>query len=803
MKNIFLVTLLFGSFLGNAQFLEKKKNLQRFDGYFSFQYSEIDGEIYLEVPKERLDKEFLYVHSLRTGLGSNDIGLDRGQLGDQAVVKFVKSGNKLLLFQPNMDYRANTDNALEKKSISEAFATSVLFGFEVKDTLNDNYVIDVTHFLMEDAHEVAKRLKDGKQGTYKLDKTRNSLWMERTKSFPENTEFETLLTFVGEPKSGTIRSVAPNANSVSVIQHHSFVKLPDSGYLPREFDPRSGSFSISYQDYSTPIWEPLTKRFITRHRLEKKNPLAEKSEAKEPIVYYLDPGTPEPVRSALLEGARWWNQAFEAIGYTNAFQVKLLPENADPMDVRYNVIQWVHRSTRGWSYGGSVIDPRTGEIIKGHVSLESLRIRQDFMIAQALMNQPFAQSDTNYQPMLEMALARIRQLSAHEVGHTLGFAHNFAASTNNQASVMDYPHPTLTLKGTMVDFSNAYATGIGEWDKVTVAYSYSDVPQGLASPRNYLNGILEKAQKSGLRYITDSDARAQGGAHAKAHLWDNGKNASEELEAMLKLRKQAIANFSEDNIRTGEPYSVLEDVFVPLYFYHRFQTEAAVKLIGGLDYNYAVKGDEQLVQQLLTKKEQEKALAAVLETLKAENLAIPEDKLQLFPPRAYGYWRNRESFKSNNGVAFDALGAAATAADMTLGLLLNPERANRLVQQKSVDTKNLGLEQVLAQTSDVVFSANAKDVYRNEIQQTIQFVYLQQLMNLALHSQSIPQTKAFANKAIDNIAASLQANIIFEKQLLRTIEQYYEKPENFKQFPTPAIPDGSPIGSFECVVSKK
>ncbi|WP_432410297.1 zinc-dependent metalloprotease [Rasiella sp. SM2506] len=799
MKNIILLTFLCGSILCNAQFLDKKKNLQRFDGYFSFQYSEKDGEVYLEVPKDKLEEEFLYVHSLRTGLGSNDIGLDRGQLGDQAVVKFVQSGNKLLLFQPNLKYRANTDNALEKKSIAEAFATSVLFGFEIKDTLNEKFVINLTPFLLEDANGVAKRLKDGKEGAYKLDKTRNSIWMERTKSFPKNTEFEALLTFVGEPTGGNIRSVAPDANAVSVIQHHSFVELPDSGYTPREFDPRSGSFSISYQDYSTPIWEPLTKRFITRHRLEKKNPLAEKSEAKEPIIYYLDPGTPEPVRSALLEGARWWNQAYEAIGYTNAFQVQLLPGDADPMDVRYNVIQWVHRSTRGWSYGGSVIDPRTGEIIKGHVSLGSLRIRQDFMIAQALMNKPFAERDDTYQPMLEMALARIRQLSAHEVGHTLGFAHNFAASTNNRASVMDYPHPTLTLKGKEVDFSNAYATGIGDWDKVTVAYSYSNPPKS-TSESSYLNEILAKAQKNGLRYITDSDARAQGGAHGKAHLWDNGKDASEELEAMLKLRKQAIANFSEDNIKNGEPYSVLEDVFVPLYFYHRFQTEAAVKLIGGMDYNYAVKGDGQLIQQTLSKKEQEKALEAVLETLKADNLAIPEDKLKLFPPRAYGYGRNRESFKSNNGVAFDALGAAATASDMTLELLLNPDRANRLVQQKALDSKGLGLDDVLQETIAVVFSSAEKDAYKKEVQQTIQFVYLQRLMDLVLHSESIPQTKAFANNAIDAIALSLKSDTAFEKQLLRDIKQFYEKPENFKQFSTPKIPDGSPIGSFECLV---
>lgn len=798
LKYISFYVFFFGTFLCNAQFLENKKDLKKQNGFFNFYYAESEDELYLEVPAKRIDEEFLYVHSLRTGLGSNDIGLDRGQLGDQAVVKFIKSGNKLLLLQPNLKFRADTDNPLEKKSITEAFAKSVLFGFEIKETKEGTHIIDLTPFLLQDAHNVAERLKSRKEGTYKLDTSRNTLWMERTKSFPKNTEFEALLTFVGEPKGRNIRSVAPDASSLSVIQHHSFVELPDANYTPRAFDTRSGSFSISYQDYSTPIWEPLTKRFITRHRLEKKNPMATKSEAKEPIIYYLDPGTPEPVRSALLEGARWWNQAYEAIGYTNAFQVQLLPADADPMDVRYNVIQWVHRSTRGWSYGGSVIDPRTGEIIKGHVSLGSLRIRQDFMIAQALMNRPFAERDDNYQPMLEMALARIRQLSAHEVGHTLGFAHNFAASTNARASVMDYPHPTLTLKGNEIDFSNAYATGIGDWDKVTVAYSYSDIPEG-TNETSYLNAILTTASERGLRYISDPDARATGGAHAKAHLWDNGANAAEELKDVLKLREVAMANFSEDNIRTGEPYSVLEDVFVPLYFYHRFQTEAAVKLIGGLDYNYAVKGDGQTIQQTLPKKQQEEALEAVLMTLEPETLAISEATLALFPPRAYGYNRSRESFKSNTGVTFDALGAAATASDMTLGLLLHPQRANRLVQQKALDLKNIGLLEVLNELKTSVFASENENDYTREIRHTIQFEMVQHLINLVASSQTIPQTKAVVNITLDSLAKELKENKnVFALQLVREIEMFRNKPENFKVQNPPEIPDGSPIGSFEC-----
>ena len=789
---------LFGNATTTAQVPTIKPDLQSFTGFFNFQYNDAKGTLLLEIPKTKLEEEFLYVHSLRTGLGSNDIGLDRGQLGDQAVVKFIKSGNKLLLMQPNLKFRAETDNAQERKSISEAFARSVLFGFEIKETKGSTYIIDFTPFLMEDAHGVAQSLKRQKEGTYKYDKTRSTLWMERTKSFPQNTEFESLLTFKGQPTGRNIRSVAPDASSISVIQHISFVQLPDDKYIPRAFDPRSGSFSIDYLDYSTPIWEPLKKRFITRHRLEKVNPTAAISEAKEPIIYYLDPGTPEPVRSALLDGARWWNQAYEAIGYKDAFQVKMLPEDVDPMDVRYNVIQWVHRSTRGWSYGGSVIDPRTGEIIKGHVSLGSLRIRQDFMIAQALLDSPFANSDDNYQPMLAMALARIRQLAAHEVGHTLGFAHNFAASANNNASVMDYPHPQVYDVYGKPDISQAYTTDIGTWDKVTVAYSYGNVPD-TTTEKTYLSNILQEAQAKGLRYISDPDARPQGGAHATAHLWDNGKSAATQLGHVLKIRQNAMTNFSVDNIRTGEAYSTLEDVFVPLYFLHRYQTEAAVKMIGGMDYNYAVKGDGQLITRTLDKKEQELALDSVLETLSPDNLAIPEDKLAVFPPRAYGYYRNRESFKSDMGVAFDALGAAATSSKMTLSLLFNPQRANRLVQQKAMDKNALSLADVMHKLREKSFIKLKGSSYKQAILKSVQFLYLEQLMQLAVSNSSIPQTKAIAREGIRAISAKINnGSSAFEMFLLSEINRFNLHPEKFKQIKVPVIPDGSPIGSYQC-----
>jgi hypothetical protein len=792
-----IIAFLFLSFStqGFAQFFKDSKTVTKHEGYVTFYYDESTDKIFLQI--ENFEQEFLYVNSLSEGIGSNDIGLDRGQLGNTRIVKFMKAGNKLLLIQPNQDYRAITDNLEEKKSVEQAFAKSVIHGFVIKETNQGKYLVDATSFFMRDAHGVQGRLSVRKQGSYSLDKSRSAISLERTKAFPKNVEFDLMLTFKGTPKSSNIRSVTPTASLITVNQHHSFIELPDSSYKPRKFDPRSGSNAMSYLDYATPVNESITKRFIYRHRLEKKNPEASKSEAVEPIIYYLDRGTPEPVRSALLDGARWWNQAYEAIGYTNAFQVKMLPEGADLLDVRYNVIQWVHRSTRGWSYGSSVSDPRTGEIIKGHVSLGSLRIRQDFLIAQALQA-PYANDDTSDQFALEMALARIRQLSAHEVGHTIGLAHNFAASTKGRSSVMDYPHPTLSLKDKKVDFTNAYDTKIGDWDKVAIAYSYGEYS---GDEDASLNKLLDDAFKNGARFITDQDARPQGSAHAYAHLWDNGANVSTELDNLLAIRKHAIANFSIDNIKTNQPYSVLEDVFVPLYFFHRYQTEGVTKVIGGLDYSYALKGDGSTIVKRVPGKTEKKALVSVLKTLNVEELAIPKKLLNLFPPRAFNYGRTRESFKSKTGVAFDPFGAVETASAMTLGLLLHPERVTRLVQHKSLDNSQLGLVEVLDEVIANSIQKTYKDAYYQELQNVVNYQVLNQLFHLSSNKDMYWQVNAIVNDKIDKISLLLKNSKetgiqkMYHKEMIQMISNFKKNPIKFKKPQTPKIPDGSPIGS--------
>lgn len=799
MKHLFYVVVMVYCQIIFAQSFQATKNLEIYKGYFNFYYDTAKDKMYLEVDK--LGEEFLYVNSLSAGIGSNDIGLDRGQLGQTSVVKFIKAGNKLLLIQPNLKYRAITNNIDEKKSVEEAFAQSVLFGFLIEEQQKEKYLIDVSKFFLRDAHGVSKRLQLTKQGDYKLDLSKSAFYLERVKAFPKNVEFEAILTFQGEAEGTYIKNVTPNSSLVTVHQHHSFIELPDDNYKMREFDPRSGANSISFLDYATSIESPIKKRYLVRHRLEKINPELPISEAKEPIIYYLDRGTPEPVRSALLEGGNWWNQAFEAIGYKNAFQFKILPVDADPLDIRYNVVQWVHRSTRGWSYGASVVDPRTGEILKGHVSLGSLRIRQDYLIAQALLGATDKTGDEN--PLLQMALARIKQLSVHEIGHTLGFTHNFAASYNNRASVMDYPHPFIKLTNEKIDISKVYSTGIGDWDKVSVAYSYQDFPIE-KNEKQALNAIIQKAIGQGMLFISDKDARAKGGAHIYAHLWDNETNPAKELDRVLEVRAKAINNFSANNIKKGEPFSVLEDVFVPLYFFHRYQVEAATKMIGGMTYTYAVKGDGQAIVNPIDSKIERMALTSILNSISVKTLKIPVKIVNLFPPRANGYARSRESFKSKNGVAFDALNAASTATELVVELLFHPERVSRMVHQKALFEEQLGLDELISSVIDSSFKMKHTNAYDSEIQQNINYTILQELLNLTISKKASFQAKAIALAKVIELKDWLKnenlkgVNEMYINAYINTIDIFFDELKEFKKDRAPKIPEGSPIGSIRC-----
>ena len=775
--------------------------MQKQEGYFNFYYDEGVGRIFLEVDK--INQEFLYVNALAAGIGSNDIGLDRGQLDGERVVKFEKHGNKLLLVQPNYDYRAVSDNQDEVKSVAEAFASSVLGGWEIMSKSSEAYLIDLTDWLLRDSHDVTGRLRGSSQGSFSIDKARSAIYMDATFNFPKNTEFESLLTFSGDAKGWWLRSVTPTPDAVTVRTHHSFIELPDDDYTPRVFDPRSGFFNISYQDYATPIEEPLVKRFIVRHRLKKKDPTSEVSEAVEPIVYYLDRGAPEPIKSALIEGASWWNQAFEAAGFKDAFQVKVLPEGAHPLDIRYNVIQWVHRSTRGWSYGSGVTDPRTGEMIKGHVSLGSLRVRQDFLIATGLL-QPYENGDERPAEMTEMALARLRQLSAHEVGHTLGLAHNFAASVNNRASVMDYPHPYIKLddKG-KIDLREAYDDKIGAWDITTIQYGYSDFPEG--ENQQKLNEILGDAFAKGAKYITDQDARPASGLHPHAHLWDNGNAPNQELDRLMRIRRTVLDDFSAKAIREGMPMSSIEEALVPIYLLHRYQVDATSKVLGGIEYSYNLRGDSQLSNVMLEAEWQMDALKSLLQTLSVENLKLPESLLGEISPRAFGYPRSRETFQSRTGPAFDYLAAVETAASVPLSFIFNADRFNRLLTYKARATDQPGVDKVLETVTDAVWMNPSTNRLDRTIQKIVEMEMLKQLMGLAVSDRAYPEVRAKALDRINQIKSYAKGRTgrksnedgIYYQYVMDQIDRFLDEPEAFK-IPDPIkAPDGSPIGTCD------
>lgn len=686
---------------------QKTAGMQAMPGYLPMWYETKTGKLWLEIGN--WNRHVLYYPSLAAGLGSNDIGLDRGQLGQEKLVRWERHGPKVLLVHVNTRYISTSGDRTERRTVSDSFAESVLWGFEVAAEDGDRVLVDATSFFLRDAHGVIDRLKAASQGVFKLDASRSAVYEARTKNFPKNTEVEVMLTFISDAPGALVRSVTPTADSITVRQHHSFVELPDQPYKAKAFDPRSGFLvGLSFADYSTPLGQPMQKRYIARHRLTK----------GQKLTYFLDPGTPEPVRSALLEGARWWKEAFQAAGFD--FDVQMLPADADPMDIRYNMIQWVHRSTRGWSYGAALVDPRSGEILKGHVTLGSLRVRQDYMLAEGLLA-PYEQGKPVSKAMEQMALARLRQLSAHEVGHTLGLTHNFAASISNRASVMDYPHPLATLNGSGTpELTKAYATGIGEWDKLAIRWGYGEDD----------NALIE-SQKKGFRFITDEDSRPAGGAHPYSHLWDNGENVVAELDRMLQLRQRALERFGENVIQPGQPMSAIEDVLVPLYLSHRYQTEAVSKLLGGLDYNYALRGDGQLIAQIVPGDDQRKALAALLRTVSPDVLTLPENLLNVMPPRAYEYERNRENFRTRTGLPFDPLAAAESAANVTLGMVLNPERASRLVQYHARNSSTPSLPEVIDAVVASVWKAPRASGLAGEVQNTVQGVALFHLMALA------------------------------------------------------------------------
>lgn len=809
----------------------KTADMERMEGFFDLFWDEATGSLFWEISD--LETEFLYQISMGSGLGSNPVGIDRGQLRGTHVLAAQRVGPRVLLVEPNYQFRAQSQNQAEVQAVRDAFAPSVHWGFDIAAATGGRVLVDATDFFLRDARGVIDQISQRNQGSFQLDRSRSAIHLPATRSFPENTEIESMLTFTSRNPGGLVNGVAATGSSITLRQHHSFIQLPGAGYETRVADPRVGVNGPTVYDYATPIDEDLKVRFVARHRLEKANPGAARSEAVEPIVYYVDPGTPEPIRSALIDGASWWNEAYETAGFIDAFQVEVLPEGIDPQDIRYNMIHWTHRRTRGYSYGNTVIDPRTGEIIRGVVNLGSLRLRQDYLHGQGMVA-PFpagisspdgggyldfmaatdgreyyeacmlaAAPDFEYlsqvapeSDAVEMALARVRQLSAHEVGHTLGFPHNYMASAYGRESVMDYPAPFVEIDGNGdLDLSNAYVQRIGEYDKLSVNWLYREFAQG-TNEEAALAAIAQQGVADGLIYMGHTNNNFIGASHQYASVWDNGSNLVDHLKHEIRVREIGLDNFSLDLIRPGEPLSDLEYVLLPLYMHHRFQLRSAAQSLGGADFRYALKGDGQTPFAIIDADEQRDALETILSTLDVDFLALPEEIVSMIPPPAYRHSIG-EAFPGHTQLVFDPLGVAEAAAAFSTGEILNPDRMARLVVFGSMGNYP-DLEEVVDRLIDVTWQAPAPtNEYRQRVLNVAQRAVVDIMMQQASRDGTFTEVRAVLADRLDRLAVGVEqmgAPSPHQRLVAADIRRWQSRIENTIPGPSLEMPAGDPIG---------
>jgi hypothetical protein len=737
-------------------YAQQTAGLERHDGFIPFYFDERSGKILFEV--QRVDQDFLYLYSLSTGLGSNDRGLDRGTTGDEAVVAFQRFGPRLFLVSRNLRFRASRDT-VEARAVAESFASSVLASFPILAEDGGRVLIDASDFVIQDVFNVRGSLQGAQQGAFRLDRNRSAIYTPRTKAFPKNTEVEVLLTFESDAPGSDVSRHTPDGRALTLREHHSFVELPDDKYKPRAFDPRIGVFPLVFYDFSLPLNRLPQVRWLQRWRLEKKDPAAAISEPVKPIVYYLDRAIPEPYRTAFKQGASWWNITFEAAGFRNAIRVEDLPDNADPMDARYSVIQWVHRSEPGFSVGQSFSDPRTGEIIKAALKMDSHRSITDYKIFAGLepaLDNANEDWITSLDPKVngtEFTMARRRQHLAHEMGHTLGFAHNFIAHTYGRASVMDYPGPLVTLRkdGTL-DVSEAWRAGTGAYDTLAARYAYTQYASP-ADEKAGLSALMRDAVAKGVSFLTDRDADA--GVTPEITRWLNGDDAVKELQRQSAVRDVLLAKFNDNVIASGDPMWMLNERLVPVYLHHRYAIEAAIKAVGGMNYTFALRGDAQIPATIVDPARQRQALNALLATMQPKALAIPERILAKLPPSPYTF-SSGWAFDSPAGIVFDPLAVARALSSYVADGLLQPERVERMIAFHARNPAAPSADEVMGTMIESVYSnAKASTPYESALRRAARRSVVDALLGLSTNPRATADARAVAEDRLNRLAVRL------------------------------------------------
>jgi hypothetical protein len=787
-----------------ATIAARTAGFERRDGFVPLYLDGKQGRLYAELPRE--STRALFWVSLASGFGSNPVGLDRGASGDDQVVRFERSGDRVLMVFENTRFRTSLENAAHRRSVEESFPSSTVASLPVVAEEGNRLLVDLTDVAYRDWNDVSGTLTRLNQGTYAVARDRSAIDRAHTRGFPTNSEIDVALTFITAGRPGPIMGrIAPDGRAFTLRQHISLLPLPDATYRPRELDPRVGFSGVTFKDYGQPIQRPLEQRWISRHRLERTNPSDPRSPIRNPIVYYVDAGIPEPVRQATLDGVRFWTEAFDRAGLAGGFRVELLPEGADPLDARYNVVQWENRNERGWSVGGSLGDPRTGEILKGMARMDSHRARTDYNIYAALLGADAAAADTAF------VLARVRQVSAHEVGHTLGMQHNYIASTYERGSVMDYPAPRVRLNSSgTIDISTAYARGPGDYDVWAIRWAYGIFPA--ASERDSLDAIVAEGLRKGYLYLSDADARPDYASDPRTSLWDDASTPQEFLQRQTAVRRVALSRFGLRNIREGEPVATLQERLAPLYFWHRFALNGVTKTIGGMTYANTVRGDAQTATRPIAGMEQRAALSALLAELQPGELAIPDTVLNLLGPRPSGYdgpVNNSNSpvgelFRGRTDPAFDELSAARTLSQMIVDGILQRERAARLVAfaSRGMNMLTLGetIDSLVARTWDARDAgASPKTI---ALRRVTQRAVADRLLALAADADAAPEVRAVAEYEITRLRPVAQRlsssgdtmNRAHWMTVAGDFARWLDRRELPKPTPALAAPPGDPFG---------